>query len=160
MAMAHGMTKLLSFAPILLTTRSKCVSEDSKKTKKIFRFFVQEIFFPLKSPETYAKKSIKMGAKRNIFLGRLRPPAHEELRLPQPTGDFAHRPRILLDSIPLANWLSGITCQRFYKSGSQKSLYISLQMLSTKSTISQKIKIIKIVFSQVSSHCASFWTKN
>ena len=27
------MTKLLSFAPILLATRSKCVSEDSKKVK-------------------------------------------------------------------------------------------------------------------------------
>ena len=30
------MTKLLRFAPILLLTRSKCVSEDSKEIKKSF----------------------------------------------------------------------------------------------------------------------------
>ena len=32
----HKMTKLLSFAQILFATRSKCVSEDSKKIKKSF----------------------------------------------------------------------------------------------------------------------------
>ena len=31
------MIKLFRFAPILLSTRSKCVAEDSKKMKKKFR---------------------------------------------------------------------------------------------------------------------------
>ena len=30
----NKMTKLLCFAPILLATRSKCISEDKKKKKK------------------------------------------------------------------------------------------------------------------------------
>ena len=70
------MTKLLSFPPILLVTRLKCVSKDYKNIKKkicqkkmlstiVNNFF----FFAKKSSETRAKKIVKIRAKKKYVRG-------------------------------------------------------------------------------------------
>ena len=70
------MTKLLSFASILLGTISKCVSEDSKKMIKSFaiekycRQIFQEIYFFrifLNHLKRVQKKCITIRAKKKIY---------------------------------------------------------------------------------------------
>ena len=63
------MNKLLSFAPILLATRQKLVSGDSKKMKKCF---AEIKILCLKSSETYAKK-IHQNRSKKIMLRGLHP---------------------------------------------------------------------------------------
>ena len=59
-----------------------------------------------------------LGFRNNFMLLGLRPskPPGSLGALPPrpPTGGSTPRPRLLLDWIPLANWLSGITAQRFW----------------------------------------------
>ena len=94
------MTKLLSFALILLATRSKCVSEDSKKIKTNFakkkcqnfllQIVFQELFF-LESSETCAKKCLQNQSKKNakffflILLRGLLPRVSDVFRLNPPS---------------------------------------------------------------------------
>ena len=56
--------------------------------------------------------------------------------LKPPPRNFVPRPRMLMDWIPLANWLSGITGYRFWMRFAD-----SPKMLSKKSTILKKQKI-------------------
>ena len=62
------MTKLLTFAPILLATRSICVSENYKKWKNSFAefFFSTKLFFGLISSKPYAKR-YKLGGGASTF---------------------------------------------------------------------------------------------
>ena len=112
----HLMTKLLSFAPILLATRSNCVSEDSKNMKKSFA--IKSFLSKIGSWSVAKKNFNKIGANKDM-LGGLRPPIPPNPRgASSPTltaGCSAPRHRMLLDWIPLANWLSGWLGGIFFK---------------------------------------------
>ena len=62
----------------------------------------------------------------------------------------------LLNWIPLVNWLSGITGYRFWF----RSPQICQVSTDFKLDLCQRKKYMKIVFTYVSEHCASFGTKN
>ena len=101
--------KLLSFAPTLLATGSKCASEDSKKMKKIVSLKNK---ICQKTSKTYAKKNHQNRNKNNNLLGGLRhlkPPVHGVLRTPHPHQGLCPQAPDAFGLNILANWLAGIT---------------------------------------------------
>ena len=122
----------------MLATRLRYVSEDSKKMGNNLLIEMSKIC--LTKYFIYLKNVLKMGAKKcldtnveNKYCVKGLCP-HKHLGLwgaSPPTSGSAPRPWMLLDSIPLANWLLVKTLVSVFESGLQKSVN-PIKILSAK----------------------------